>query len=89
MAGLTLDPTTSNQLRQFKEPVQLRDSRGLPLGTFMPVDEKRLYREIEIPFTTEELKRFASEPGKSWPGHLRCSNLGGSIASLCTCSRNV
>ena len=63
MAGLTLDPTTSNQLRQFKEPVQLCDSRGLPLGTFMPVDEKRLYREIEIPFTTEELKQFASEPG--------------------------
>jgi hypothetical protein len=63
MPELTLDPATSNQLRQFKEPVQLRDSRGLPLGTFMPIDEQRLYREIEIPFTTEELKRFASEPG--------------------------
>jgi hypothetical protein len=60
---LTLDRTTSNLLRQFKDPVELRDSRGLPLGTFTPIDEKRLYLEIEIPFTTDELKRFASEPG--------------------------
>lgn len=63
MPELTLDPTTSNLLRQFKEPIELRDSRGLPLGTFTPVDDKRLYREIEIPFTTDELKKFASEPG--------------------------
>ena len=63
MPEFTLDPMTSDQLQQFQEPVELRDSRGLPLGTFTPFDEKRLYREIEIPFTTEELKRFASEPG--------------------------
>ena len=63
MPEFTLDPTTSDQLRQFKEPVELRDPGGFHLGTFLPVDDKRLYREIEIPFTTEELKRFASEPG--------------------------
>ena len=63
MPEFILDPTTSDQLRQFQEPVELRDSRGLPLGTFTPFDEKRLYRETEIPFTTEELKRFAAEPG--------------------------
>ena len=63
MPELILDPTTSNQLRQFQEPVELRDPRGLPLGTFTPFDERRLYRETEIPFTTEELKRFAAEPG--------------------------
>ncbi len=63
MPELTLDPATSNRLREFKEPVELRDSRGLPLGTFTPVDEEKFYREIAIPFTTEELRRFASEPG--------------------------
>jgi hypothetical protein len=63
MPELTLDSATSNLLRQFKEPIELRDSRGLPLGTFTPIDEKRLYRELEIPFTTDELKRFASKPG--------------------------
>jgi hypothetical protein len=63
MPELTLDPTTSKLLRQFKEPIELRDSRGLPLGTFTPVDEKRMDRDIEVPFTTEELKRFASESG--------------------------
>ena len=63
MPELTLDPTTSKLLRQFKEPIELRDSRGLPLGTFTPVDEKRMDRDIEVPFTTEDLKRFASEPG--------------------------
>jgi hypothetical protein len=45
------------------EPIEPRDSRGLPLGPFTPSDAKRLYRDIKIPFTTEELKRFASEPG--------------------------
>ena len=63
MSKITLDSTISAQLRQFKGPVELIDSRGFPLGTFTPVDEKRLYREIEIPFTTEELKQFESEPG--------------------------
>jgi len=29
----------------------------------VPLDEKSPYHEIEIPFTTEELKRFQNEPG--------------------------
>jgi hypothetical protein len=63
MSKITLDSTMSDQLRQFKEPVELIDPRGFPPGTFTPVDDRRLYREIEIPFSTEELKRFESEPG--------------------------
>jgi hypothetical protein len=63
MSRKILDSTMSDQLRQIKEPVELFDPHGLPLGTFTPVDEKSLYRQIEVPFTTEELKRFASEPG--------------------------
>jgi hypothetical protein len=63
MSRMTLDPTMADQLRQAKEPVEFFDLRGLPLGMFIPSDEKRLYREVEIPFTTEELRQFASEPG--------------------------
>jgi len=63
MSRMTLDSTMSDQLRQAHEPVEFFDPRGLPLGMFIPADETWLYREIEIPFTTEELKRFASEPG--------------------------
>jgi hypothetical protein len=62
MARIIVDPTTSALLRWVKEPVELFDD-GLPLGTFTPVDKKTLYRDVEIPFTEEELRRFAEEEG--------------------------
>jgi hypothetical protein len=63
MSKIILDSTTSGKFRQVNEQVELIDESGLPLGTFIPVDKERLYQTLEIPLSTEELKRFASEPG--------------------------
>lgn len=63
MAGLPLDPTVSNQLRKLKEPVELLDEDGLPLGTFTPIDKKDLYRAVEIPYSDEEIRRLKEQKG--------------------------
>jgi hypothetical protein len=63
MAKIIVDPTTSALLRWVKEPVELFDEQGCRLETFTPVDEKSLYRDLEIPLTTEELRRRAEEKG--------------------------
>jgi hypothetical protein len=63
MAKIIVDETTSALLQWVKEPVGLFDEEGRQLGTFTPVDEKRLYRAIETPFTEEELRRFEEEEG--------------------------
>jgi hypothetical protein len=63
MSKIILDSTTSGTFRQLHEQVELIDESGLLLGTFIPVAKQRLYETLEIPFSTEELKRFAGEPG--------------------------
>jgi hypothetical protein len=70
MSQLTLDSTISDQFRQIKEPVELLDSVGNPLGTFTPVGNKRSYSEIEVPFSVEELRRFANEPNGRTLGEI-------------------
>jgi hypothetical protein len=63
MSGLPLDPAVSNQLRRIKEPVELLDEDGLPLGTFTPVDKKDLYRAVEVPYSDEEIRRLKEQKG--------------------------
>jgi hypothetical protein len=63
MSKITLDSTISNQLRRFKEPVELLDSGGVLLGTFTPLRDKTSTSQSRIPFTTEELKHFENESG--------------------------
>jgi hypothetical protein len=63
MSKIIVDSTTSALLRWVKEPVELFDEEGCRLGMFTPVDKKSLYRDVEIPFTEEELQRFAEEEG--------------------------
>jgi hypothetical protein len=63
MSKIILDSATSGTFRQLNEQVELIDESGLPLGTFIPVEKKPLDQALEIPFSTEELRRFASEPG--------------------------
>jgi hypothetical protein len=63
MSKVTLDSTISNQLRRFKEPVELLDSCGSPLGTFTPADQETSSSKASVPFTFDELKRFENEPG--------------------------
>ncbi len=63
MSKIILDSTTSSTFRRLREQVELVDESELPLGVFIPVEKEWLYQTLEIPFGTEELKRFASEPG--------------------------
>jgi hypothetical protein len=63
MSRITLDSTVAEQLRKLKGPVELLDSVGNALGTFMPVNEKERPAEVKPPFTLDELKRFENEPG--------------------------
>ncbi|HZW29471.1 MAG TPA: hypothetical protein VFF52_02125 [Isosphaeraceae bacterium] len=63
MAKIVLDSTTSARLRWVKEPVELVDEEGSRLGTFTPADKKSPYRDVKIPFTQEELRRFAEQKG--------------------------
>jgi hypothetical protein len=63
MAKIVVHDATAAVLRWVKEPVELVDEEGCRLGTFAPVDDKSLYRDVEIPFTEEELRRFENEAG--------------------------
>jgi hypothetical protein len=63
MSRITLDSNVADQLRKLKGPVELLDSVGNALGTFMPVDDKERLSEVRIPFTLEELRQFENEPG--------------------------
>jgi hypothetical protein len=63
MTRIVVESPTSQALREVKAPVELFDEYGLPLGVFTPVDNKELYRHVEIPYTTEELKRLAEQEG--------------------------
>jgi len=61
------DSTTLNKLRQIHERMEIRDEAGQLVGYFTPPDDRSLeaslYREVEVPFTDEDLDRFESEPG--------------------------
>ena len=63
MSRITLDSIVAEQLRKLTGPVELLDSVGNALGTFLPVNDKERPAEVRIPFTLDELKRFESEPG--------------------------
>jgi hypothetical protein len=65
--SVILDSKSLEQLRQAEECVELRDEAGQLVGYFIrPEDrssEASLYRDVEVPFTDEDLDRFESEPG--------------------------
>jgi len=63
MAKVIVESPVSATLRHVESQVDLFDEYGLPLGVFIPVDKKELYRHVEIPYTAEELKRLAQQEG--------------------------
>jgi hypothetical protein len=65
MTRIVVESPTSELLRQVEAQVELFDEYGLPLGVFTPVDEKELYRHVEIPYTQEELRRLAQQTGRT------------------------
>ena len=63
MSGLTLDAASSERLRTVREPIELFDHQGHPLGTFTPVDKKPVARGIGVPYTDEEIRRLKDQQG--------------------------
>jgi hypothetical protein len=63
MPGLTLDAAFSAQLRTIREPIELFDHQGCPLGTFTPLGKKEPIRGLEIPYTDEEIGRLKDQRG--------------------------
>jgi hypothetical protein len=63
MSGLTLDAASSERLRTVREPIELFDHQGLPLGTFTPVDKKGRVRGMEVPYTDEEIRGLKDQHG--------------------------
>ena len=63
MPGLTLDAASSERLRTVREPIELFDHQGFPLGTFTPLGKKGPIRGLEIPYTDEEISRLKDQRG--------------------------
>jgi hypothetical protein len=67
MSSVVLDPEALAQLRQADGLVEIRDQAGQLVGYFTPPREHApkvsSYRDVNVPFTDEDLDRFESEPG--------------------------
>lgn len=67
MSSVVLDSESLTRLRQAEGRVEIRDKAGQLVGFFTPTGERSPsvspYRNLEIPFTDEDLDRFDSEPG--------------------------
>ncbi len=64
MTKMTLDPSMVAKLKQAEERIELCDESGHTLGFFTPLTIQSSDDKSAIPFTDEELKRFAREPGR-------------------------
>lgn len=56
MSGLTLDAASSERLRAIREPIEILDHQGIPLGTFTPALK-------EVPYSDEEIRRLKAQQG--------------------------
>ena len=67
MPSVVLDPEALAQLRQADGLVEIRDQAGQLVGYFTPPREHApkvsSYKDVNVPFTDEDLDRFESEPG--------------------------
>jgi hypothetical protein len=55
MTKILLDAATRAKLASVVNCAELCDESGRPLGHFIPAVAANLYRNVEIPFTDEEL----------------------------------
>ena len=67
MSSVVLDSEALARLRQAEGLVEIRDQAGQLVGYFTPPREHppraSAYRDVDVPFTDEDLDRFESEPG--------------------------
>ena len=68
MSSVVLDSEVLARLRQAEGRVEIRDKSGAISRLFHTTavthsPEVSLYRDVEVPFTDQDLDRFESEPG--------------------------
>lgn len=62
MTKVILDQAALAKLSRVIEPALICDETGNVFGQFQPAPTN-VYRNVEVPFTEEELDRFEQEPG--------------------------
>ncbi|MEX2138687.1 MAG: hypothetical protein WD894_05460 [Pirellulales bacterium] len=62
MTKIVLDAATRARLADVVNCAELCDESGRPLGHFIPAVDPDLYRDVEIPFTEDELDAAEREP---------------------------
>lgn len=67
MSSVILDSRVLETLRQLGGRVEIRDEAGQLAGYFTPPSDHPAgfdpYRDVEVPFTDEDLDRFEAESG--------------------------
>ena len=63
MTRMVLDKDTIAKLFNLSRPLEICDESGSTLGHFLPVEDKEIYRNIQIPISEEELEKREREPG--------------------------
>ena len=71
MITLTADEAMQDLLGRLKEPTEIRDSKGRPIGYFTPAasQETLLYQQVAAHFDPEEMRRRkeSGHPGDTTP----------------------
>jgi hypothetical protein len=62
MTKVLLDKPTLERLGGLSNPMILCDETGRVRGHFIPAVDWKLFRKVDVPFTSEELDRAAQEP---------------------------
>ncbi|MBI3466266.1 MAG: hypothetical protein HY000_24900 [Planctomycetes bacterium] len=63
MIRIMLDQASVEKLDSVQQGAELCAPSGRVMGYYVPITPASLYREVQCPYTEEELLRFASEPG--------------------------
>jgi hypothetical protein len=63
MTKIILDEAAASKFADVKDRAEVCDEAGRTLGYFLPLVPHAADEGIEVPFTEEELQRFAQEPG--------------------------
>jgi hypothetical protein len=65
MGKVILDPELRAKLNGLNEQLEICDEGGKPVGLYLPLEvyKKLLYKNVEVPFTEEELAQARREGG--------------------------
>ena len=66
MSEITLDADLKTKLNGLNEQIIIRDEAGTPIGIYLPMEDyKTFLRNVEIPFSNEEMEQRRQEKGGS------------------------